>query len=120
MSECKGPVEGQYRQGDVLLERVDPTTMQPVRLPQSATVQPRDPQGRIVLEYGEVTGHAHAVLDREAEAFLAGVQQYLVVSGDAPVTLRHEEHGAIALEPGVYQRGPQFEYDEGEERRVAD
>ena len=42
-----------YRQGDVLVIRVDD-------VPSSAVSVPRD-AGRLVLAYGEVTGHAHAV-----------------------------------------------------------
>lgn len=45
--------EKQYRQGDVLLRRVE-------ALP--ANVRPKQSdEERIVLAYGEVTGHAHAI-----------------------------------------------------------
>lgn len=43
------------RQGDVLLVPVS-------RLPEGCTEVPND-RGRIVLAYGEVTGHAHAIAD---------------------------------------------------------
>jgi len=42
-----------YRQGDVLLIRVD-------ALPTGLREIPRD-RGRVVLAYGETTGHAHAI-----------------------------------------------------------
>ena len=42
----------QYRQGDVLIERIK-------KLPAKLTTQAPD-KGRIVLAHGEVTGHAHA------------------------------------------------------------
>ena len=46
---------GQYRQGDVLIV--------PVRsMPGGMARRERD-GGRIVLAYGEVTGHAHAIFD---------------------------------------------------------
>ena len=48
-----------YRQGDVA---IIPTTA----IPDGVTPIERD-DGRIVLAYGEVTGHAHAILDRDAE-----------------------------------------------------
>lgn len=48
-----------YRQGDVLIERIDsvPDDAQPVPLE----------DGRIVLAHGEVTGHAHAIKSRHAD-----------------------------------------------------
>jgi hypothetical protein len=71
-----------YRQGDVLI-------LETAAAPTDAVEVPRD-KGRIVLAYGEVTGHAHAihgvgataVLDRDTQA------RYLVVSDDAIATLR--------------------------------
>ena len=106
------------RQGDVLLIKVD-------KLPERVREAPRDTSGRLVLEYGEVTGHAHAILERNAvkydilDAAERIVGQALVVE-DAPVTLTHEEHGAHTIEPGIYQRWYQVDYDGEEERRVAD
>ena len=106
------------RQGDVLLIKV-------AQLPERVREVPRDVDGRLVLEYGEVTGHAHAILERNAtkydilDAAERIVGQALVVE-DAPVVLTHEEHEAHTLEPGVYQRWYQTEYDGEEERRVAD
>lgn len=45
----------QYRQGDVLLERIE-------KMPAGLTAAKRD-AGRVVLAYGEVTGHAHALTE---------------------------------------------------------
>ncbi len=47
------------RQGDVLLSAVK-------AIPAGAKPVPRD-AGRVVLAYGEVTGHAHAVMEAECE-----------------------------------------------------
>ena len=47
-----------YRQGDVLLRRVS-------QLPDGAVKSPKT--DRIVLAYGEVTGHAHAIATEEAD-----------------------------------------------------
>jgi hypothetical protein len=52
-----------HRQGDVFLQPVS-------TIPANATAAARD-KGRVVLAYGEVTGHAHAILDREADIFAA-------------------------------------------------
>lgn len=92
-----------YRQGDVLLIRVDS--------PAAGEAVPRD-GGRIVLAYGEATGHAHAISAPEADLFETerGVR-YLEVR--EPAELTHEEHAPIPLEPGVYEVRRQQEYPAG-------
>jgi hypothetical protein len=108
--------QGMYRQGDVLLRRVD-------AIPSAASAEKND-NGRVVLAYGEVTGHAHAIAASEAASFsmtdaAGAVQRFLsVASGGA--TLRHEEHSAIALPPGVYEIVQQREYSPEAIRNVAD
>ena len=87
----------QYRQGDVLLTRIQ-------RVPKHGTAVPRD-QGRIILAYGEVTGHAHEL--RSTTAVLETVDlsegpvTYLTLDEIAPLV--HEEHGTILVERGVYR-----------------
>ena len=49
---------GLYRQGDVLVQRINATDV-----PAKAEEIPRD-GGRVVLAYGEVTNHAHAIRNR--------------------------------------------------------
>lgn len=105
----------QARQGDVYLERVN-------SLPKGATEVPRD-AGRIVLAYGEVTGHAHAISDGPDMAVLFQVagdpNMYLKTS--KPVTLRHEEHSPIKIGKGTFRIIRQREYVPGElPRNVAD
>ena len=102
------------RQGDVLLIPV-------ATLPAGAAQKPRD-QGRVVLAYGEVTGHAHVVQsDAEAvEAFLADHNGQTFLSAPAGSRVVHEEHDAIPLE-GVYRVVRQREWtDDDEPRQVAD
>ncbi|MCI0584715.1 MAG: hypothetical protein L0227_17805, partial [Chloroflexi bacterium] len=85
------------RQGDVLLVKVD-------ELPKGTSVVPRD-NGRLVLAYGEATGHAHVVDAPPAEATLLTTEQnerFLRIVGSG-ATLTHEEHGAIAIAPGSYR-----------------
>jgi len=83
----------QYRQGDVFITEVN-------EIPKTA--QEQKPQSRIVLEYGEVTGHAHAINDpTEAKLFLDGVRKFLEVCLAASVS--HEEHATIALPAGQYE-----------------
>ena len=108
----------QFRQGDVLVEAV----RQPKDL---GTLVPRD-GNRVVLAYGEVTGHAHAVVPDDGVADIPAAQlfespdgdRYLLV--DRPCALVHEEHGRIPLAPGAYKVTRQREYSPEEIRTVAD
>lgn len=117
-----------YRQGDVLLIRVDG------KLPQ---LHPRlpGPQG-VILAYGEATGHAH-VLDAEKVKAFAGTQsgswdaaaeRYIQVL--EKTALQHldlpaggkptGEHADIALEPSTYQVIRQREWSDDMARYVSD
>jgi hypothetical protein len=94
-----------YRQGDVLIMGVD-DGRDDLR---ERSPEPRD-EGRIVLAYGEVTGHAHAIADTHATLWrLAGDDRLLTVTG-AEVALRHEEHDTIVIPPGTYLVRRQREY----------
>ena len=98
------PQSGQYRQGDVLLVRVDDDD---VRSRPHRSVARDD--GRIVLAYGEATGHAHAIADADAELIeLEDGGRFLVTARG--VSLRHEEHETIELPPGSYRVVRQREY----------
>lgn len=100
-----------YRQGDVLLKPAK-------NIPDEAKPVKRD-QGRVVLAYGEVTGHAHAITTRGVELLEREAERYLRVKDAAE--LRHEEHSTIKVPPGIYEVVIQREYDDAEEwRRVAD
>ena len=125
------------RQGDVLLTPV-------ATLPKGCIEIPND-NGRIVLAYGEVTGHAHAIADHRtaagglrdqqraeemAEALIARTrtkarllqapngERFLEVT--EAVTLKHEEHSAHEIPPGFYKLPIQVEYAPAELRRVED
>lgn len=82
----------QYRQGDILLVKV-------TRLPASAVRETN--KDRIVLAYGEATGHAHAISSNFAQAFRTNSQRFLEAYEGA--VLVHEEHSAIPLAQGTYQ-----------------
>jgi hypothetical protein len=92
-----------YRQGDVLLiRRQGPPAAKGRKVPRE--------DGRIVLAHGEVTGHAHAIEADHAELYEASDgTRWLEVSGE-PATLTHEEHGAVTLDPGIYEVRRQREY----------
>jgi hypothetical protein len=104
-----------FRQGDVLLI---PTSD---RIPQDA--KPEQPEsGRMILMHGEATGHAHAVLERDATIRSRGtgmtMERWLDVHKATSVV--HEEHAAIPLQPGVYRILRQREYSPEAIRNVAD
>jgi hypothetical protein len=105
-----------YRQGDVLVVPIDRR-----ELPPGAVPAPRDRRNRMVLAYGEATGHAHVITgDR---VFLLCPpddpgQLYLRVEGYG--RLVHDEHGPIAVPAGAYRVIRQREYVPGAIRFVAD
>lgn len=122
------------RQGDVLLVRVDSF---PVMILKPIA---RD-HGRVVLAYGEVTGHAHAIVEkkviqyeapdpvRAAELLLLSVGLTVEVSEENAPTfldvaenaeLVHEEHSTITLPAGKYVKLRQREYSPGALIQVAD
>jgi len=106
-----------FRQGDVLLQLVS-------NLP--AGVKDVTPDGRIVLAHGEITGHAHALYEPltksapagKARLWDAGAERFLQVL--ETTALKHEEHAAIPLQPGIYRVVQQREYSPEEIRSVAD
>lgn len=102
------------RQGDVLLVPVD-------AIPDNAKVKSRD-NGRVIIAYGEVTGHAHQIADPDA------VGAEILTVGESATFIRltkkaqlvHEEHGTIDLQPGAWEYRPQREWRYGQSIRVAD
>lgn len=75
--------------------------------------------GRIILAWGEATGHAHAVGEAECELVELPTGEAFIIS-DKGISLRHEEHGAINLSPGCYRLDTQKEYSPEAIRDVAD
>ena len=102
---------GQIRQGDVLLVPVDVTP------PSNATVV-----SELVLARGELTGHAHRLT---AKAGIVTWRNFVVVQGDSPGFISHEEHDqkpAPVVVPGqVYEIVIQEEFGlDGMWRKVVD
>lgn len=106
-----------FRQGDVLIEKI-------AEIP--ADAKRRDTgRDRVVLAYGESTGHAHAIYDSRVCYFAPDDTTLGRAYIDVPekTEVRHEEHGAITLEPGKYavQRQRQWtENDQKQHELVAD
>lgn len=106
------------RQGDVLLV---PTTQKP-----SAQARRIADSGRVILAYGEVTGHAHEVIGVNNADPVPAMELFEEPDGTRllviqhPAELRHEEHGAIALGGGTFEVRRQSEYSPEMVRQVAD
>lgn len=103
-----------YRQGDILVISTD-------SLPDGLTEVPRD-DGRVILAYGEVTGHAHAIGESDVH-LLEGANledRFLQVLADGGCLLVHDEHASIRLPAGNYIVRRQREYSPEAIRRVAD
>lgn len=107
-----------YRQGDVLVVQID-------RIPSDA--KPESIEDRIVLAYGEVTGHAHAISKDDAHSYRTEfpapifdwrAERFLSVAVKAH--LKHEEHATIEIPAGNYAVIQQREYSPEEIRNVAD
>lgn len=93
-----------FRQGDVLIAQCE-------QLPMGARPVARE-DGRVILAHGEVTGHAHAIVEPDVEMYEKDGNYYIRVLSQAVV--RHEEHAPIALDPGDYRVIRQREYVPGQ------
>lgn len=94
-----------YRQGDVLLVRVD-------EVPSAAKKNPTN-----IVAYGEVTGHVHEVFGGEVRIDDNGT---LFITSDGKLTtLEHvhqgtrtkADHKKLDIPAGTYKVVPQVEYD---------
>ena len=106
----------QYRQGDVYVEQCKADRAQ--LLAQGGKVRERD-GGRVVLAYGEVTGHAHAIASPGVELIDMPDGSAFLFSENG-ISLRHEEHAKIDMPAGAYRVIRQREYSPEEIRQVAD
>jgi hypothetical protein len=100
-----------YRQGDVSILAVE-----------SVPKQARKVRGELILARGEVTGHAHRIIEGKAFLYqLASGLLYLRVLSEF-AKLYHEEHEDIQLPKGDYEirRQREFDWFGSEVRYVAD
>ena len=95
----------QLQQGDVVLLRIS-------KLPGDCKPAKKDARG-VVLAEGEFTGHFHGIKAMRGLALLEapGGTRFLVNGTDEPVTITHQEHKPVTVEPGVYQVGQVREKD---------
>lgn len=99
-----------YRQGDILLIQLD--KLPPLRWGE------RTIKADGIVQYGETTGHAHAL--HGAAALLEGPDKEAFVEVTGPATLDHEEHETIELPEGIYRVVRQREYTGEDPRYVRD
>lgn len=107
----------EFRQGDVLLTRIESL---PADLEE---VTPKS--GRVVLQHGEATGHAHAFYDRGVKVFAPkgapkGSRPTHLQVVKKTALLRHEEHSPASLPPGIYRMPTQVEHTDDDEPRVVE
>lgn len=92
-----------FRHGDVLLRRIEalPTD--------EKLIKKADP----ILEYGELTGHAHRLEGGMVQVYATeGIDQTATyLSVEEQTELIHEEHDAIKLEPGTFEVVRQREFN---------
>lgn len=102
----------QFRQGDVMLERVP-------EIPKDAIPVDWSKEGRVILVLGQATGHAHALsTDKTTMRETGSGDRFLDVQDGAELV--HEEHSTIPLPAGLYQVIRQREYSPEEIRNVND
>jgi len=100
-----------FRQGDVLIESVS-------AIPKKVKVAKRE-NGRIILAYGEATGHAHAIADQSTKSFV-DESGTLFLSVKAGTKIQHQEHLTVNLPVGNYKITIQREYTPEGLRNVHD
>ena len=99
-----------YRQGDVLFRKIS-------KLPDGERRQRKD----ATVAYGEVTGHHHS-LPKSAGTLTLDEQNVTYLTIEELTEVTHQEHGAITLEPGLYEVRQQREFSDDDEpiRNVLD
>lgn len=103
-----------YRQGDVLIQEINKAETET----QGETIPRED--GRLILVYGEVTGHSHAIAEEGATLSRMDDAMLLSITESGGTSLKHEEHARIHLPKGNYRVMIQREYSPGSIRDVQD
>lgn len=104
------------RQGDVYVEQL----AEPIAFDKDKHELITDPSGRVVLAYGEVTGHAHVINNKDAVLFKDATNDKVYLVLLTPAKLQHEEHKEINLPSGTFEVVRQREWVLGSSRQVAD
>lgn len=112
-------IEGQYRQGDVLLSRVGTKGSRFAELPDGLTERPAD-NGVVVLARGDSTGNPHYFEADARELVAADGQRFIVLTSRQ--MLRCPSHGPNErwdgfVEAGEYELTIQREMTDADEPR---
>lgn len=95
--------------GDVnLLHTTLPATAKPVDLAKT-----NSHKRGVWIELGEHSGNAHVVAPTKGgtiQFYLDGEEIYLEVK-EAPAIITHEEHAPLIINPGIYRKMIEWEYD---------
>lgn len=86
--------------------------------PKNGKVETKDGQQRVVLAFGEVTGHAHAFYGDDVLDRVEFNGKEIAVKARSELT--HEEHGTQVINPGVGEVTIQREYQMGKLARQVD
>lgn len=100
------------RQGDVLCIRID--------APRELGEAIKRDRDAVILAYGEVTGHAHAIRTRGATLYQPKGKPERFLKVVRTVSLTHEEHSPVKLDPGIYRVLIQQDYTPSEMKSVED
>jgi hypothetical protein len=96
----------QKQQGDTLYEA---SATELAVMPEGDRKKVQRTKRGIVIAEGEHNGHAHVIEDDEAELIQIGERMLLILT--KPATVKHDEHGPISLEPGIWEIGRVREKD---------
>ena len=102
----------EFRQGDVGIDTIS-------SIPKGAKREKKD---RVILAYGEVTGHCHEIATEDLdkiELYSLDGKMYLSVKEEG-VRVTHQEHDVAILPVGNYEVVRQREYSPEELRNVLD
>ena len=108
----------QYRQGDIFLLEVN--DLPELENKKYFSTEGKNENDRVVLAYGEVTGHAHAIYSNKCELRKSVNSNKFFLLVNDKIDLIHEEHNKISIPSGKYQVIRQREYTPNEIRTVVD
>lgn len=97
--------------GDVIFQKVD-------SIPQGLKKQKA--KKNFIIEKGEGV-HTHTFIDGDCEIFISDSGE-IYLQAKTPITIDHEEHKQMVIEPGIYKKviEREFDYETMESRRTID
>lgn len=98
----------QHAQGDLLFTKLD-------AVPPTASTPVAPEQGRVILAYGEVTGHHHSVPVTAVQSAVRDEGGVTYLTLDELTSVEHQEHAPITLDPGIWQVCRQREASDADE-----